>query len=94
MGVQMNIKSVEAVELARELAEIDGISLTDAVTRALRDAKRARVADRSANLPMTLEQQKRFDAVMAVVSRIPKTPKAPWSEIERQFDEINAFAYE
>lgn len=50
MGVQMNIKSVEAVELARELAEIDGISLTDAVTRALRDAKRARVADRSANL--------------------------------------------
>lgn len=50
MGVQMNIKSAEAVELARELAEIDGISLTDAVTRALRDAKRARIADRSANL--------------------------------------------
>ncbi len=50
MGVQMNIKSVEAVELARELAEIDGISLTDAVTRALREAKRARIVDRSANL--------------------------------------------
>lgn len=50
MGVQMNIKNAEAVELARELAEIDGISLTDAVTRALRDAKRARVVDRSANL--------------------------------------------
>jgi len=50
MGIQMNIKSAEAVTLARELAEIDGVSLTDAVIRALRDAKRIRVADRSANL--------------------------------------------
>ena len=50
MGMQMNIKSGEAIELARELAKIDGISLTEAVTRALRDAKRARVIDRSANL--------------------------------------------
>jgi antitoxin VapB len=50
MGAQMNIKSAEAIELARELAELDGVSLTQAVTRALRDAKRIRLADRSANL--------------------------------------------
>ncbi len=50
MGAQMNIKSAEAIELARELADWDGVSLTDAVTRALRDAKRARLADRGANL--------------------------------------------
>ena len=37
MANQMNIKSAEAVQLARELAEIEDISLTDAVTRAQRD---------------------------------------------------------
>lgn len=50
MGIQMNIKSAEAVELARELAGLDGVSVTAAVTRALRDAKRVRFADRDANL--------------------------------------------
>jgi hypothetical protein len=50
MGAQMNIKSAEAMELARELAELDGVSLTQAVTRALRDAKRVRLADRRADL--------------------------------------------
>lgn len=36
MGVQMNIKSAEAVDLARALAEKTGESLTQAVTVALR----------------------------------------------------------
>lgn len=34
----MNIKSPEAHELATELAQLLGVSITEAVTRALRDA--------------------------------------------------------
>ena len=36
MGAQMNIKSDEAYALASELAEIEGVSLTQAVLEALR----------------------------------------------------------
>jgi hypothetical protein len=50
MGVQLNIKSTEAVELARELAGLDGVSVTAAVTRALRDAKQKRLSDRADDL--------------------------------------------
>jgi antitoxin VapB len=37
MGVQLNIKSEEARELAKKLADATGESLTDAVTTALRE---------------------------------------------------------
>ena len=42
--MSMNIKSAEAHRLARELAEREGITVTEAVTRALREALDARAA--------------------------------------------------
>ncbi len=35
--MSLNIKSTEAHRLARELAQLNGVSLTDAVTEALRE---------------------------------------------------------
>jgi hypothetical protein len=40
MGVQMNIKNEEAYAIASELAELEGISLTQAVLEALRARQR------------------------------------------------------
>jgi hypothetical protein len=40
MGVQMNIKNAEAVELAGKIAEAEGISITQAVLEALRRHER------------------------------------------------------
>jgi hypothetical protein len=42
MGVQLNIKNAEAVELAAELATADGTSRTEVVLEALRALKRQR----------------------------------------------------
>jgi hypothetical protein len=42
MGVQMNIKNAEAVELAAELATAEGLSRTELVLEALRERKRLR----------------------------------------------------
>jgi hypothetical protein len=42
MGVQMNIKNAEAVELAGELAKAEGTSRTEIVLEALRAWKRQR----------------------------------------------------
>jgi hypothetical protein len=42
MGVQLNIKNAEAVQLAAELANAEGISRTELVLEALRDRKRLR----------------------------------------------------
>jgi hypothetical protein len=42
MGVQLNIKNAEAVELAAELAKAEGISRTELVLEALRERKRLR----------------------------------------------------
>jgi hypothetical protein len=40
MGVQMNIKNAEAYAIAAELAELGGISMTQAVLEALRKQQR------------------------------------------------------
>ena len=40
MGVQLNIKSVEARELAEQIAQATGVSLTEAVLEALRERQR------------------------------------------------------
>lgn len=45
MGVQMNIKNAEAVELAAELAEAEGMSRTELVLEALRAWKRQRESE-------------------------------------------------
>jgi len=42
MGMQLNIKSAEVVELAAELAKAEGISRTELVLEALRAWKRQR----------------------------------------------------
>ena len=54
MGAQLNIKSEEAYALASQLAERDGVSLTQAVL----DALRARAKDRS--------RAERLEAAMAI----------------------------
>jgi hypothetical protein len=45
MGAQMNIKNTEAVELAAELAEAEGMSRTELVLEALRAWKRQRESE-------------------------------------------------
>ena len=45
MGVQMNIKNAEAVELAAELARAEGMSQTELVLEALRAWKRQRESE-------------------------------------------------
>jgi hypothetical protein len=45
MGVQLNIKSEEAYELATKIAEAEGVSLTQAVLEALRRREREISAD-------------------------------------------------
>ena len=40
MGAQMNIKNAEAYALATEIAQFEGVSLTQAVLEALRARKR------------------------------------------------------
>lgn len=91
MATQLNIKDAETVELARRIAHRRGMS----VTSVIRDALRKEPEAAAAKLPeLTLEQQARFDAVKALVNGLPKGLRRPWSEIEAEFDEINAFAYE
>jgi hypothetical protein len=45
MGMQLNIKSEEAYELATKIAEAEGVSLTQAVLEALRRREREISAD-------------------------------------------------
>jgi hypothetical protein len=45
MGVQMNIKNAEAVALAHEVAELRGVSVTQAVLEALKANKRELTKD-------------------------------------------------
>jgi antitoxin VapB len=59
--MSMNIKNPEAHRLARELAAIDGVSVTEAVTEALRSAVEARLeeqfrAERNLRLHEILER--------------------------------------
>ncbi len=55
MGVQMNIKNAEAYEIASELAEKTGSSLTQVVLDALRAQKRE------------LEKEETFERAMAII---------------------------
>jgi antitoxin VapB len=61
-AVSMNIKSQEAHDLARRLAEREGTSLTDAVTIALREAIERREADDAALLAEVKEIAARIRA--------------------------------
>jgi len=91
MASQLNIKDGETVELAHRIARQRGMSVTSVIRDALRKERDAAPA---AAIALTPEQQKRFDAAMAIVQGIPRASRVPWSETERQFEEINAFAYE
>ena len=62
MGVQLNIKSAEARELAEEIAETTGVSLTTAVVEALRERQRQ------------ISYDKRYAEVMAII----KGSRALW----------------
>lgn len=55
MGVQLNIKSAEARELAEGIAQATGVSMTEAVLQALRERQNA------------LSYEQRYEAVMAIV---------------------------
>jgi hypothetical protein len=61
MGVQMNIKNAEAVALAHEVAELRGISVTQAVLEALKANKRELTADdRKAKMDAFLAESRRL----------------------------------
>ncbi len=53
MGIQLNIKSEEAYELASKIAEAEGISLTQAVIEALR--RREREVSKEARFAKAME---------------------------------------
>jgi hypothetical protein len=63
MGAQMNIKSQEACDLAREIAELRGVSLTQAVLEALRARKRE--MDRDERVQRALEIAREMRARMS-----------------------------
>ncbi len=63
MGVQLNIKSEEAYELASKIAEAEGISLTQAVTDALR--MREREVSKEARLAKVMELCREARALMS-----------------------------
>ncbi|NJS15620.1 MAG: type II toxin-antitoxin system VapB family antitoxin [Sphingopyxis sp.] len=58
MGAQMNIKNAEAYEIASELAEKTGSSLTQVVLVALRAQKRE------------LEKEETFERAMAIIQNM------------------------
>lgn len=58
MGAQMNIKNAEAYEIASELAEKTGSSLTQVVLGALRAQKRE------------LEKDETFERAMAIIQNM------------------------
>ncbi len=63
MGIQMNIKSAEVVALAHEVAELRGISLTQALHDALKTEQRALTAkDRKAKMADFLAESRRLNA--------------------------------
>jgi antitoxin VapB len=70
MGVQLNIKNAEAVELAHELAGITGESVTQAVLSALRDKRNA------------LTKEERMVRIMALIEESGKL----WGDGERNID--------
>ena len=70
MGIQMNIKNAEAVELAREIAGLTGESVTQVVVGALRDRKRLLTKD---------ERMTRLQAFIAESGKL-------WGSHERNVD--------
>lgn len=60
----MNIKSAEAHRMARELAERDGITVTEAVTRALREALERREAAEAELIAEIKEISSRIRAIL------------------------------
>lgn len=68
MGAQLNIKSQEARDLAVRLATLTGESLTEAVTRALRETVQREEAKPTRKTPDEIAQQIR--EVTTLVARI------------------------
>ena len=65
MGAQMNIKNQEAVELAAELAEAEGVSRTQIVLEALRTMKQKREVEREAKIQRILQYCRETRAMMS-----------------------------
>ncbi|MGE0668554.1 MAG: type II toxin-antitoxin system VapB family antitoxin [Sphingomonadales bacterium] len=87
----LNIKDDEIHEMARELAELQGSSLTEAVRGALRAAlDRKRVAsDRETRerFERIMEIARRFSALPDVPGAPPITPDRPASDHSWLYDE-------
>ena len=89
MGVQMNIKSAEAVDLARALTERTGESLTQAVTVALRERLDGlvRASDRA-------WREAEIDRIQAEVQKLMVekgvTAEDIWQDLEDMYDEFGA----
>ena len=57
MGAQLNIKSEEVVELAAELAEMEGLSRTQVVLEALRARHRERTREHRIEAALTIARR-------------------------------------
>ena len=69
--MQLNVKNDEAYELARRLAELNGESLTEAVSTALRERLERRDQELTAQR-QTAEE--RFRDIMAIAERFDDLP--------------------
>jgi hypothetical protein len=70
MGIQMNIKNAEVIALAHEVAELKGVSLTEALRAALKAEKRELTKD---------ERRARIRAFIKESGKL-------WTDAERNID--------
>jgi hypothetical protein len=70
MGVQLNIKNAEVIALAHEVAELKGVSLTEALRDALKTEKRE------------LTKDERTARILAFINESGKL----WTDAERNID--------
>ena len=82
MGVQMNIKNAEAVELAAELARAEGMSQTELVLEALRAWKRQRESE--SVYKKALEICRDAAPRLAVACQIAGIESRPWPAIKKK----------
>ena len=83
-AMSMNIKSAEAHELARELAAVEHISVTEAVTMSLREALARRRAE--AVTAERLTKMRRISARFAELEGAQSGPSL-WQVAEDLYDE-------
>ena len=76
--MQLNVRNQEAHQLAKELAKLTGQSITDAVTRVLRDAVAKARAERHDRVKRVMAE---IDAITAHCASLPRLDSRSPEEI-------------